>query len=717
MWAGFPNQGRRTLNIIRKSPFILTLFMVSLHCGGGTTGTDLLPADDATAQADVVDTADPDPGIADPGGPGTEDLHPLDAPEVQPFCTPRPAVTPTTEFFTDVSDAVGIRQGNYLLDSSTKVPINDHSRLAFADINGDGYDDVVMHSLFPNPQAGIPFEHLVFLNDGDGTFTDFSSASGLRDVQAGFFAFGDVDNDGDQDVFAGLDIQLSGKTHRILLNDGTGRFQGLDNSGVDAPSVPTVAGNAVFADFDGDGLLDLFVGNGHTSYLAQDALFTGQGDGTFTNAITKLTGNPQQPTNGSVACDYDNDGDQDILVSTYGVSTALGLNILWENASGVFTNVAVERGWASLATGNYWLESTGYGTQDEPDKGPGSWMGSNGFGLDCGDVNNDGLMDIFLTTISHPNAFDYKRKWSDPSQVLINQGQAGGWSFMNEFLDRGIPFNEGDLDGALVDFDNDGRLDLSLSREKKYESGYEDDQQKGWFGLMHQRPDGGFDSLGLVSGINVLETEPSASLQECETDAECVDPEEKCLLKRCRRPCATQADCPHAQEVCGAYWSDTEGGHLHFCKGLATMKMAQNHAWSDVDHDGDLDLLVGGRDTGGGRPNFLFRNELGAQNRWLAIRLIGDGQKVNRDAIGARVTLVFPDRTLTREVRSSRGMYNSADTRTLHFGLGDLGCDYEMRVGWPDGTHAVYQGGDFPEEKFIDIVYPGDLQTRSDRSH
>jgi len=69
------------------------------------------------------------------------------------------------------------------------------------------------------------------------------------------------------------------------------------------------------------------------------------------------------------------------------------------------------------------------------------------------------------------------------------------------------------------------------------------------------------------------------------------------------------------------------------------MKGAQNHAWSDIDHDGAPDLLVGGRDQGGGRPNFLFRNRIGQKNAWLALQLRGDGVTVNRDAIGAKVTV------------------------------------------------------------------------------
>ena len=57
----------------------------------------------------------------------------------------------------------------------------------------------------------------------------------------------------------------------------------------------------------------------------------------------------------------------------------------------------------------------------------------------------------------HPVASDYNRKWSDPSQVLINQGPEEGYRFVNQAKSLGLPFNEGDIDAAAVDFDNDGR--------------------------------------------------------------------------------------------------------------------------------------------------------------------------------------------------------------------------------------------------------------------
>jgi hypothetical protein len=243
---------------------------------------------------------------------------------------------------------------------------------------------------------------------------------------------------------------------------------------------------------------------------------------------------------------------------------------------------------------------------------------------------------------------------------------------------------------------------LATSRDKKYEANYDTLEQKAWFGLVRQLADGSFQGLGPVSGINAADAVLDASLTACTADGECAAvPGEVCLATRCRWPCAVDSDCKGPQEMCHT------GG---FCKLLLTMKSAQNHGWADFDHDGDLDLLVGGRDTGGGRPNFLFRNEIGSQNRWLALRLVGDGVKVNRDAIGARVSLLFPERTLTREVHSSRGMHASADTRALHFGLGDLGCDYTLEVRWPDGTTASFTPADFPEETWLTLTYPDQLQ-------
>ncbi|MBA2544260.1 MAG: CRTAC1 family protein [Deltaproteobacteria bacterium] len=559
-------------------------------------------------------------------------------------CEPRPLEAPGPTTFADISAASGIQAGNFVPTPATPIPINDHSRLAFIDLDGDGCDDIVAHDLFPNADAGIPYTHLVYKSHCDGTFSDFGVESGLRDVQAGLFAFGDVDNDGDQDCYAALDIPLPGLGSSMWLNDGAGHFTRKDGAGIEGPVGNTVVGNAVFADFDGDAKLDLFVGTGQTSYLSMDALFLGNGDGTFRPASERLGGNTRSPSNGSVACDYDDDGDLDIFVAVYGVSNDGAQNILFQNdGAGTFTNVAMATGFASLPTGNYWISSTGHGMAPEPGAMPGKYVGSNAFGLTCDDLDNDGDLDVVVSAISHPGG-DYSRTWSDPTVLLVNSGAAGGYTFTNEWLARGLPYNEGDVDAATIDFDNDGLLDISLSRTDKYETGYTTDLQKGWFGLMHQLPGGMFEPLDRSVGLTDEDAGPG-------------------------------------------------------------MKGAQNHAWSDIDLDGDLDLLVGARDQGGGRANLLFRNDLGSKHHWIAVRLTGDGTAINRDAIGARATLTIGDTTLTRELRSSRGTYNSMDTRTLYFGLGELGCDYKLSIRWPDGTTQDFAATDLGIDRIVTIDY------------
>ncbi len=617
-------------------------------------------------------------------------------------------VTPPAEgFFTDISKESGIKTNGFITNPTKAVPINDHSRLGFADINGDGFDDIVAHSLFPNPQnAGIPFTHLIQLNNGDGTFTDFSAESGLGDVQAAFFAFGDVDNDGDQDCFAGLDVPLFGESDRLFLNDGTGKFTEKTNSGVE--STAGSSANALFADFNNDGNLDLFVGHGSTFAAAPDGLFFGKGDGTFSDETSKLSGNSARPTNGSVTCDFDNDGDLDIVVSTYGVSVANGHNVLWENdGKGKFTDVAKAKGFHAQAEGSYYLTAT---QQPEPGKTVDDYVGSNGFGVDCKDVNNDGNYDIYLTTIAHPNGGS-PRIWADPSQLLINQGADGDHAFVNEFIDRELPFNEGDVDGALQDFDNDGLLDISVSRDNKYESGYPEDKldQRAWFGLYRQKPDGKFESRGTQSGINQLNPVDSTTYQDCAMGEACPSGE-TCIRDKCRLECTSDDDCT-ADEICGARWDGTAVERT--CSRQVKMRGAQNHAWADFDRDGDVDLLVGGRDKGSGRPNFLFRNDIGSKNSWIALHMVGDGDKVNRDAIGARVIFTYADGVVvSREVQSSRGMYNSMDSKTLYFGLGEYGCDFEISLRWPNGETVTLASGSLQPNRYSTITYPDVVEAK-----
>ncbi len=108
----------------------------------------------------------------------------------------------------------------------------------------------------------------------------------------------------------------------------------------------------------------------------------------------------------------------------------------------------------------------------------------------------------------------------------------------------------------------------------------------------------------------------------------------------------------------------------------------------DWDFDGDLDFWVTNRT--GPRLRFL-RNEVSTPNRFLAVRLRGNGTSSNRDAIGARLELRVGDVTLLRTLKAGEG-YLSQSSKWVHFGLGEVGEVGPLVVRWPDGTRVEYDG-------------------------
>ncbi|HVT12494.1 MAG TPA: CRTAC1 family protein, partial [Fimbriimonadaceae bacterium] len=106
--------------------------------------------------------------------------------------------------------------------------------------------------------------------------------------------------------------------------------------------------------------------------------------------------------------------------------------------------------------------------------------------------------------------------------------------------------------------------------------------------------------------------------------------------------------------------------------GVANLPPTYQAAWADFNHDGQLDLVSGGK---------LFVNN-GNKNHWIEVRLVGDGVKVNRSAIGAQVR-IRGNRTWTRQVEAGTGEGNQNDL-TLHFGLGDNNGPVDLDVTWPN---------------------------------
>lgn len=319
---------------------------------------------------------------------------------------------------------------------------------AFLDYDNDGWMDIYLvnsgPSDFYNPH-GRSSTNALYRNNRDGTFTDVTLKAGVPGGNFGMgVAVGDYDSDGFPDIY------VTGYGHNILYhNNGDGTFTDVTKrAGLVNPNWST---SAVWFDYDNDGRLDLFVCN-FVQYSADSKVTCGEnrfgkrfyciprvfngrpsvlyhnnGDGSFTevghnSAIGKMRGKAF----GAVATDINNDGWLDLFVSNDTVANFLFAN----QGNGHFEEIAFNAGVA-------------YGE---------SGAARSGMGVDSGDYDDDGWMDLFVANVD-------KEQFS----LYRNDGRS---MFTDRALETGIGQATVLLSGwglKFFDYDNDGNLDLILA--------------------------------------------------------------------------------------------------------------------------------------------------------------------------------------------------------------------------------------------------------------
>ena len=510
--------------------------------------------------------------------------------------------------------------------------------------------------------------HLPPASAADFIFRDTADETGLGSILRGIHGhgagWGDFNGDDWLDLYVGT-FHTEGPPNLLVRND-RGRFQ-LDDQ--PAVRISTRATGVVFADFDSDGDLDLYVASMPApagSRLAQRtgralagcSLFRNDG-GQFSNVSEGNAACPEAFGGRSAAVlDYNGDGRLDLLV---GEDPLPGYNGSETKSSRLFRNLGELRfadvsreaglpdgipglgvaaadvnldGWpdfflASSNGGNRLFLNNGRGQFDEA---PGSrelfdWPTARGDNMVCGvafgDVNRDGLLDIVLGQ-------HYERPWAEPvpNRLYLNRGVTDGVPAFEDVTAQSglVPLPMKAPHVEIQDFDNDGWPDISASMVK--------------FAAGHPHPVI-FRNLGGQDGTPTF-----------------------------RAAALDVNDFPTTEDQ-----AIRRGGEL-FDKMLRERKIIYTAPGpsGDYDNDGRLDLLLASWWTES--PSLLLRNEtLGGH--WLDVRVEGRGA-VNRQGIGSRVQ-VYPASKLghrdallgCREISVGYG-YASGQPAIAHFGLGDI---------------------------------------------
>ena len=358
------------------------------------------------------------PGCGGGGGSGSPTAEP-----VGPVSPPPEPVEAALTFELDTASSFSRSFGSDTPVSILEIdPELFGGGFAAADVDADGDVDfyVVGGNTMPN--------HF-YRNRGDGTFEEIGVELGLDLVHWGSGpAFGDIDGDGDLDLFVGAVV---GDPHHLFENrlDESGRFVDVtDESGIRLNARNTVS--ATFFDYDRDGWIDLFLshwGNPYEAGKSTQTVWRNNGDGSFvdTSIETGLAGAlVERETDWSFTpnfSDIDGDGDADLLLAADFHESKVFLN----NDDGTFTNVTNRRV-----------------IQDQA-----------GMGAAVGDYDNDGDMDWFVTSIYDLDLLD-----GDYLGNFLYRNDDG--EFEDATLTGGVQDGAWGWGACTADFENDGNLDI-----------------------------------------------------------------------------------------------------------------------------------------------------------------------------------------------------------------------------------------------------------------
>jgi hypothetical protein len=483
-------------------------------------------------------------------------------------------------------------------------------------------------------------------------------------------AFYDYDNDDWLDIFLVNGWRLEGfpqgqePVSRFFKNNRDGTFTDVTaKSGL----IHYGWGQGVCTgDYDNDGFDDIYI----TSF-GKNVLYHNNGDGTFTDVTAKagVGTNGKRWNTGCAFVDYDRDSHLDLFVANY-IDLDLATAPLPESGPCNYKGVLVACGPPGLIGGkNILFHNNGDGTFSDVSERAGisETNGTFGLGVLTADFNNDGWPDIYVANDSTASALYQNKKNGTFSDVAMEAGCA--------LSADGKP--QAGMGVSAADYDLDGNLDIvktnfagdTPSLYHNIGSGNFEDatfpaglgkhtQFLGWGCGFFDMDNDGWPDILICNGHVYPEVE------QLRTEAGYA--QQKILYRNLRNG--------HFEDV------SSEGG-----AGIMVPVASRGAAFGDFDNDGDIDVVV---NTVNDYPQ-LLRCDSRLENNWLKIKTIGT--KSNRSGIGARLRCVThpPGETKPHqqidEVRSG-GSYISQNDLRVHFGIGKAEKVELLEIRWPSGA-------------------------------
>jgi len=501
------------------------------------------------------------------------------------------------------------------------------------------------------------------------TFTDISASAGIKfthnngrsgkkylpDTLGSGGALFDADGDGWLDILLvnGKSWNAGGphSTAALYRNNHDGTFTNITaGSGLD---IEIHGMGVAVGDYDNDGKDDVYI-----TALDGDHLFHNEGGGKFRD-VTKLSGINNAAFGTSAAwVDYDRDGKLDLFVANYVQWTPKG--DLWCSLDGATKSYCTPESYKGTSSKLY--HNLGGGKfEDVSEKAGVGDPTSKSLGVTVFDYNGDGWPDLFVANDTQPNKLYRNNKNGTFAEIGMEAGVAFG--------EDGVARGAMGVDSA--DYDRSGKPSLIVGNFSNQMLGLYHNEGTGLF--VDEAPMstvGRSSLLTLAFGVFFfdynLDGLPDIFVANGHIEDEIGRVQPKVSYQ--------EPPLVFRNQGKGKFENATPALGAAFSRPI----VARGAAYGDIDHDGDLDVLI----TTNNGPAYLYRNDGGNQNHWLCVRTVGT--KSNRDGIGAVVRIESASGKQWNMVRSGSSYCSQSDL-AVTFGLGADTSVKTLQIDWPSG--------------------------------